>query len=426
MARYLFVNRYFHPDTSATSQLLSDLAFSLAAAGGSVTVVASRDRYCDRGAALPARETVSGVQVVRVWTTRFGRKHMLGRAIDYASFYASAMVALLRHLSRGQVVIAKTDPPLISVVVAMCAWIRGAVQVNWLQDLFPEVGSRLAVPGMRLLEGPLVSLRDRSLRMARLNVVLGERMRELLLARGIPDAQIHVIANWAEGNVHPVPHAGNALRLEWKFDGSHFVVGYSGNMGRAHDMETIVAAAVRLRLHPRIRFLFVGDGAKRALVENAVAEHCLGNVVVRGYQHREALAHSLSVADVHLVSLLPELEGLIVPCKVYGVMAAGRAVVNIGAADGEVAQLLAASGAGTTCAVGDVDTLCVTLERLCAGGAAEMGCAAREHSVQHLHRDIALRHWARCLAAVGHAHAVDGELLDVMPAAEALGGVVPH
>ena len=76
--RLLFVNRYFHPDHSATSQMLSDLAFFLAGAGHEVCVVTSRQRYDDPAASLPAHERVDGVEVFRVRTTNFGLSTLLG------------------------------------------------------------------------------------------------------------------------------------------------------------------------------------------------------------------------------------------------------------------------------------------------------------------------------------------------------------
>ena len=88
----VFVNRYFHPDHSATSQMLSDLAFFLAEGGHAVEVVTSRQRYDDADALLAIAETVRGVHVHRVDTTRFGRDRLVGRAADYASFYAAAAI----------------------------------------------------------------------------------------------------------------------------------------------------------------------------------------------------------------------------------------------------------------------------------------------------------------------------------------------
>ena len=145
-ARVVFVNRYFHPDHSATSQMLSDLAFHLAARGWDVEVVTSRQRYDDARRSLPSRETVRGVDVRRVWSTRFGRGFLPGRALDYATFYVSAFFALLRRGGRDTTIVALTDPPLISVVAALAAMLRGATLINWTQDLFPEVAEAL---GMR-------------------------------------------------------------------------------------------------------------------------------------------------------------------------------------------------------------------------------------------------------------------------------------
>src|SRR5438105_10497246 len=110
--RIVFVNRYFHPDHSATSQMVSDLAFHLAARGWSVGAITSRQRYGEASARLASRENVDGVDIRRIWSTRFGRHFLPGRIIDYATFYCSAFFAIRRE--RDAVVVAKTDPPLLS------------------------------------------------------------------------------------------------------------------------------------------------------------------------------------------------------------------------------------------------------------------------------------------------------------------------
>src|SRR5712671_4057315 len=192
-ARVLFVNRFFHPDHSATSQMLSDLSFHLAERGWTVEVVTSRQRYDEARATLPSRETVRGVEVRRVWSTRFGRAFLPGRAIDYATFYVSAFFALLRRAGRGATIVALTDPPLISVIAALAAMLRGTRLVNWTQDLFPEVAEALGMHALRVLR----RARDWSLRRAHANVALGEAM-----AARLPNAA--VIHNWADAALHPV------------------------------------------------------------------------------------------------------------------------------------------------------------------------------------------------------------------------------
>jgi len=257
--RIFFVNRYFYPDHSATSQLVSDLVFHLAGRGAAVKVVTGAQVYDDAAARLPRRERVCGVDVRRVWTTRFGRAGLAGRAIDYLTFYLSAGWALLRLLRAGDTVVAKTDPPLISIVAAAAARMRGATLVNWTQDLFPEVAVELRVPGMATLAPPLRWLRNLSLRVAACNVVIGDGMAMRLQRQGVGRERIRVIHNWCcAPELRPVPLERVALRNEWGLAG-RFVVGYSGNLGRAHELDTILEAARLLAPESGIAFLFIGS-----------------------------------------------------------------------------------------------------------------------------------------------------------------------
>ena len=242
--KLIFLNRFFHPDHSATSQMLSDLAFVLAARGQAVSVITSRQRYDAPDDVLPPEEAVGGVSIHRVWTSRFGRTNLLGRAVDYATFYLSAAWRLWSLAKPGDVVIAKTDPPMLSVIAMPVVWLRGGRLVNWLQDIFPETAQALGLGGRtaRVPYGLMRWIRNRSLKAARMNVVLGERMAQHVTALGVSSERIRIVPNWANGEViAPVDHAANALRGEWGL-GDAFVVGYSGNLGRAHEIDTLLDA----------------------------------------------------------------------------------------------------------------------------------------------------------------------------------------
>jgi glycosyltransferase involved in cell wall biosynthesis len=354
MAKTVFVNRYFYPDHSATSQLLSDLAFELARDNAEVHVVTSRQRYDDPDALLAATESCKGVHVHRLWTTRYGRANLLGRAVDYLTFYFSAAWCLWRMLRRDDVVVAKTDPPLISVVAMIVAKLRGATLINWVQDLFPEVAAALGVKAVHVGAPLLRWLRNLSLRAAANNVVLGERMAARLLGQGISPSAITIIHNWSDSDaIHPVAPHENVLRDEWNLNGK-FVVGYSGNMGRAHEFETLIDAAEQLQEYVDIVFLFIGSGAQRPVVEEMVKERGLGNIIFKPYQLRERLALSLSVPDLHVISLKSELEGLIVPSKFYGIAAAGRPTLFIGDIEGEIPRIVRKHQCGVVAGIGDV------------------------------------------------------------------------
>lgn len=398
--RIVFVNRFFYPDHSATSQLLSDLAFHLAVRGMNVVVVTGAQAYDDPEVRLPARETIDGVEIRRVWSTRFGRGRLLGRGFDYLSFYIAAAATLMAVVRAGDTVVAKTDPPLISVIAATVVRLRGARLVNWIQDLFPEVAIELSVRPVRMLAPLLRRLRNGSLRHAGSNVAIGQAMARRIIAEGVDSSAVEVIHNWscAESQMDAAASA-NDLRREWNLSG-RFVVAYSGNMGRAHDFSTILAAATRLRHERNIVFLLIGGGAQRERVETEVRARRLDNIVFQPYQPLERLGASLRTADVHLVSLQPALEGLIVPSKYYGIVAAGRAVIYIGSRDGEIARLIDEAGCGTTVAPGEDALLCAAIRSMASDTiyCAELGARARRSYDSRYTRAHALDGWMRVLA----------------------------
>lgn len=119
------------------------------------------------------------------------------------------------------------------------------------------------------------------------------------------------------------------------------VVGHSGNLGRAHDFETVLGAAERLRNESRIVFLMIGGGKHFEELAKAVKARGLENSFrFRPYQEHAMLPHSLGVADAHWVSLRPALEGLIVPSKFYAIAAAGKPMLMIGDPEGEIGRLI--------------------------------------------------------------------------------------
>ncbi len=369
MTRVLLLNRFFFPDHSATSQLATDLAIDLAARGFEVVAITSRQRYDDPSARLASNQVHAGVHIRRVGTTRFGRQNLIGRAFDYLSFYLGASCALWREAKRGAVVIAMTDPPLLGVPALLVAHLRGARCLNWLQDVFPEVAENLDLLRPRALGSLLRVLRNWSLRHADATVVIGDFMaaRVATLCASLPV----VIPNWAleeraEANSEsalPNVAARNPLRASWGL-GESFIVGYSGNMGRVHRLDELIDAACALRSQPDLRFVLIGDGAQRAALEARVQGLRLHNVMFQPYQPRECLHESLSLPDIHIVSLDERLEGLIVPSKFVGVLAMGRPVLWIGAANGEVGSLIRASGCGVTIPPGDAPALTQALREL--------------------------------------------------------------
>jgi glycosyltransferase involved in cell wall biosynthesis len=397
--KLLLLNQFFHPDLSATAQIATELAEDLAAAGIEVTALASRGRYLG-GERLPAEETYRGIRIRRLWATSLGKRTLAHRALDYGSFYASA-AAGIATMPRHDVVLALTTPPLIAAAALPARWLRGTRLVYWTQDLYPDVAVAFGVLGPRSLAARAMAGVSRAvMRRADRVVALGEAMRERCVAHGAAPERVVVIPNWSDPEaVRSVPHAENPLRAELAGNAQTLVM-YSGNMGRGHDLETLVAAAERLASRTDVRFHFAGQGARRSVVERAAER--LPNVRLGEYQPRERLAESLSAADLHLVSLAPELCGLIEPSKLYGIMAAGRPALFAGPEESEVARTIRRECCGEVLRPGDAEGLARSIEALADDPArrAVMGGRAREALVSRYGRKVMTARFVELLRAM--------------------------
>jgi glycosyltransferase involved in cell wall biosynthesis len=221
-------------------------------------------------------------------------------------------------------------------------------------------------------------------------------MGEFVKAQGISPSLVVEIPNFCDDkSISPCAISQNGLRRDWKFAPDDFVVGYSGNLGRAHDLQTMLGAAEALKAYTDIKFLFVGGGYLRAEVEKETRSRQLTSIVLKPYQPREHLGISLSVPDVHWVALRPELEGLILPSKVYGIAAAGRPVLMIGDPRGEIGRIVSIYGFGSVVPIGAVETLAARILRW-RNARAEvelLGSRARRFIDDHAARSYSIDRW---------------------------------
>lgn len=397
----IFTNRYFYPDESATSQILSDLAFYLGETGFTVKIITSRLSYGNSTALYDRHEFIKNVEIIRIKTTRFGRQNLLGRSFDYLSFYIFAMFAYLKHVKKNDVLIAKTDPPLLGIMAHMCARMKGAKSGNWLQDIYPEIAEASGLP---LIKGPFANLlrrlRNRALQRSDFTVVIGDRMKSFLETQNLKSERITIIPNWCDDIViTPQNLLDNTVRKAWGFSESDFVIGYSGNLGRAHDLETLIQTAIHLKDQPHIKFLFVGGGNLHATLQTAIKKHGLTQIILKPYQPRKDLALSLSAANIHWLSLKPEFEGKILPSKFYGIAAAGRPMLFIGDKDGEIAHLLNQYMCGFSFAIHESDALTKTILALQSQSdeVERLGQNAHQMLKETLTKKQALQRWETLL-----------------------------
>lgn len=384
--RVLILNQTFHPDVAATAQHMWDLATYLRPRGHEVAAIASRNIYgSDQGAMFPARETIEGIEIIRVGGTSLGKKSIAHRMFDFASFYAAAGWQLIRR-PMPDVLIALTSPPMISALATLACIIRRTPDgkrtklVYHVMDVYPEAAIASGLFTRNSIPGRLFSAITRwTIRRSAAVIALGPDMAKLLVDHYGASAcgnKIHVITPWANGeDLKPIRKEDNPLADALGVRQTFNLV-YSGNFGVAHDVETILKAIEMTADQTGLMWLFIGGGKRLKELEARVKQQNWRHVRVLPYQPREKLNESLNLADVHLVSQHPAFTGIVVPSKLFGILAVGKPTLMVGPADCAVSQVLSAAGAGVVVANGDAQGMIAAIERLRREGDA-MGKAAR-------------------------------------------------
>jgi glycosyltransferase involved in cell wall biosynthesis len=295
----------------------------------------------------------------------------------------------------GDRIVAMTDPPALALIATRAARRRRISTIFWLQDIYPEIALALSTNRLLIrLCRPWTRWRNTAWQQAESCVAISHDMAAVVGENGVRSGQICVIPNWAPGRdtLIPVALEQNVLRKQWGLEGK-FVAAYSGNLGRVHVFAPLLAAAALLRNEPDIVFLFIGTGPQRKNIEAQAQLQGLINVRFQPAQQQTRLAESLSVADIHFLTLRPGCERLVYPSKLYGIAAVAKPLVYVGPLQCELARTIQQGGFGIAVSVDDGEALARAIRAL------------RDDPVRRTTMGDAAARWARetgGLAAVIH------------------------
>jgi glycosyltransferase involved in cell wall biosynthesis len=364
--RLTLVHQFYPPDSSPVSQLLSSLAHHRAAQGDEVTVLTAKGSHVGELDAPPT--PAPNLRVVRFWTPNLGKSRTWRRFLDYSAFYLRATWKAV-WMPRQDVFIGLTLPPLIACVGAVHKALHPRAKlVLWNMDCYPDVAERTGV----LRPGGLVSRLARRLNRAlyrRLDrvVCLDGAMCDFVRTHYLPrngTLGLTAIPNWEplafyRCGVKPPPWAPlSRLGLE-----GQFVVLYSGNAGYGHEFETALAAAEMLK-DEKVRFLFVGGGARWNWIRQAVAARGLPNVVMQNYVPKKDLPSVLASGHCALVTLREDMLGVMSPSKVHACLAMGLPILYVGPPGSNVDEAVRSFGCGISLRNGDAAGLAAGVRRL--------------------------------------------------------------
>jgi len=337
----LLLNEYFPPDTSATAKCVAQVAEALSE-NHRVTVLAGRPSYdpTERHSKYLLRREVRGnLTVERVGSTAYPRFQMRRRVSNYLTYLSLAVPRALSLPS--DVVLAMTDPPIEGIAGALVAQLSGRRFVYNIRDMYPDmaVGGAIVRPGS--FTARWEKLHRWALRQATRVIVLGEDMRDRIVAKGVDSARV-VISRDGITVPETLPPPDNAVAREIRGD-FRFVLVHAGNLGFYGAWQTLIAA-VRMLEQEGVGLVFIGEGAMKSQVE-AMATGCQA---VRFLPFRPAseIPLVLSSGDMHVVTVKRGLEGVVVPSKLYPTLAAGRPVLGVTPEECDVARIIRRTGCG--------------------------------------------------------------------------------
>jgi colanic acid biosynthesis glycosyl transferase WcaI len=382
--RILVFNEYYPPDTSATAKMAALMCEHLAQRH-EVTVVAGRPSY-DPTEYYPfrvlRRDVQNGVTVERVGSTAYPRHKMKRRVANYLSYLALAVPRAIAV--RSDVVIAMTDPPIAGIAGAFVAKITARPFVYNIQDLYPD----MAVGGDIVRAGKGIERWEKlhrwALRRAARVIVLGDDMRNRVLAKGISPERVAIVRSGATAPP-AMPEKCDPVVKELR-GGLPFVAVHAGNLGFYGAWNTLIEAAKILR-NENSGIVFVGDGANRASIESSASD--LPNIRFLPFRPVEQIPHVMMAGDVHIVTVKRGLEGVVVPSKLYSILAAGRPVLAVAPAECDAARIVTEAGCGVAADPDDPAAVAQAIRTLREDPVrlTEMGIRAREAASKYARVD---------------------------------------
>jgi len=322
--RLVFLNRSFFPDIEATGQLLTELCQELAS-DFDVHVVCGHPLYRQTKRRWPiTKTTYDNVTIWRINNTTLPKKYFWARFINLLSYFVGCFFWIF-FLKDIDCIIAETDPPLLASVAYIHSRLRHCPFIYYSQDIWPEVG--LINKGLTnpLITRLLKAINNFLYKKAALIIVPGRDMKIKIEKKiTIHQGSVKIVENWIDPQlIYPIKRENNIF-LKRILLRNKFIVVYSGNIGLSQDLENVILVANDLKTFEDIFFLVIGEGASKEKLIKLASYFKLKNLKFLPYQAKKYLAFSLSAADIHLITLKKGMKGVIIPSKVYGIMAAGR------------------------------------------------------------------------------------------------------
>jgi len=361
--RIALVTQWFDPEVGSAA-IPGSIVQSLNRRGHQVEVITGFPNYphgrlYDGYRIRPlAREVIRGTRVNRVALYPSHDMSAMRRILNFLSFMVTSSTIGATIARRSDVTLVYSTPGTVGMAGIVLRRLFRRPFVLYIQDFWPDtvtatgmLPDRLARPAVWLLDRFCNQVYRSAARIA----VISPGMKDLLVARGVPDEKIDVIYNWVDEDVFRV--------VPSKRPQDHFEVMYAGNIGEAQGLDVAIEAMARLGPDSGVVLRLVGSGvAVDRLAKLAAERGVAGQVRFEGAMHVDQMSEVMAEAHIQLVCLKDDpLFHITMPSKIQAILACGRPLIV--SAPGDASALAVRSGAGFSVRPGDPEALAEVIAR---------------------------------------------------------------
>lgn len=373
----LIISKFYDPDPGQ-GQRVAEAATALADRGHTVRVFAQR-----QSTAGEQRISLNnGVVVERLWSPTESGFALGAKAFFALWFQLTASLRILFSRERFDILLTFSTPPMVHVLGVLLSRLKRLHYVFWCIDVHPESMIALGHLSEKSFSTRVLAAANRwALQRCDLTISVGRCMKHLLVSQGAPPEKVAIVPMWHRDALANLPNQEIVKTMQRELGTTgRFVVMYSGNFGRMHQFEGLLAAAEELRDDAGTVFLFSGTGPRLDYVRQVAAKRRLDNLIIRPPFPEEVLSEAFALASVHVISLRSRALGISVPGKLYGAMASGRPVIFVGPERSEAALTVREEECGFVVDPDDTSALLGALRQLKDNPvlAEALGCRGRD------------------------------------------------
>ena len=397
------LTQYFPPESGAAQVRLKEVAKGLERNGHQVTVVTAFPNH-PSGVIPPhyrgrwrMKDEVEGLTVWRTWIYPVQRGRFWKRLLNYFSFAGSSFWGLSKA-GKQDILFFESPPLFLGITALIYGWLTRTRIIMNISDLWPESAVALGLVKSRWMIKVAERLEKHLYRRAWKISCQTEGICDSLLKRGVPKEKVTFLPNGVNLDLFAPRERDEAMAHKLGIKEEDFVLIYAGTMGYAQGLESVIQTAELLKQETKIRFLFVGDGTEKPMLEALVQQKGLANVIFVDFQPVQEMPRYFSISSASIVPLKKNklFEGAR-PSKMFPAL--GSAVPVIYSGEGEAVELILSSGGGVIAEPENSSDLArVIMELKKNPNRLEMGRKGREYVQENYTWSEIIQRWLKELS----------------------------